>query len=241
MDAGYVSRLVRKLREAGLVDSQPDPGDARVRRLRLTEKGRRAFAPLDKRSAAEVRGTLEAVPTGDRGQLVGAMETIRAVLEKPPNEAMTLQLRAPRAGDFGWVVERHGVLYAREYGWDTTFEGLVAEIVAQFASHPKPARERCWIADHRGERLGSIFLVERSRTVGQLRLLLVEPQARGRGVGRALVQECVRSARALGYRKLALLTNEALDAARHIYAQEGFRRIRKDRSRYSNEYWELGL
>jgi GNAT superfamily N-acetyltransferase len=241
MDAGYVSRLVRKLREAGLVDSRPDPRDARVRRLRLTEKGRRAFAPLDKRSSAEVRGALEAVPAGDRGQLVGAMETIRAVLDKPPHGAVPLQLRAPRPGDFGWVVERHGVLYAREYGWDATFEGLVAGIVATFASHPKPARERCWIAERGAERLGSVFLVEKSRTVGQLRLLLVEPQARGRGVGRALVQECVRTARAIGYRKLVLWTNEVLDAARRIYAREGFRRIRKDRQRYGNEYWELVL
>jgi DNA-binding MarR family transcriptional regulator/GNAT superfamily N-acetyltransferase len=242
LDAGYVSRLVRKLREAGLVESSPDAKDARVKRLALTDKGRRTFAPLERRSAAEAREILEALSPGDRGQVVGAMESIRRVLEREPHEGYLLRLREPRPGDLGWVVARHGALYAQEYGWDFRFEGLVAEIVGRFAATRKPGREHCWIAEHQGERVGSVFLVEKSRLVGQLRLLLVEPEARGRGVGRALVRECIRAARANRYRKLVLWTNEALVAARRIYAGEGFRRIRTDRSTpFSQEYWELAL
>ena len=242
LDAGYVSRLVKKLRETGLVESRADAKDRRIRRLRLTEKGRRTFAALEQRSAAEVRGILEAIPAGDRGEMVASMQSIRTVLERKPSAGHVLQLREPRAGELGWVVARHGAIYAQEYGWDATFEGLVAGIVGRFATRFKSGRERCCIAEHQGERVGCVFLVEKSRTVGQLRLLLVEPQARGRGVGRALVRECVRAARANRYRKLVLWTNESLLAARRIYAEEGFKRIRTDRSTpFSQEYWELAL
>ena len=237
-----MSSLVKKLRETGLVESRADAKDRRIRRLRLTDKGRRTFAALEQRSAAEVRGILEAIPAGDRGEMVASMQSIRTVLERKPSAGHVLQLREPRAGELGWVVARHGAIYAQEYGWDATFEGLVAGIVGRFATRFKSGRERCCIAEHQGERVGCVFLVEKSRTVGQLRLLLVEPQARGRGVGRALVRECVRAARANRYRKLVLWTNESLLAARRIYAEEGFKRIRTDRSTpFSQEYWELAL
>jgi N-acetylglutamate synthase-like GNAT family acetyltransferase len=223
-----------------LVESRADAKDARVRRLRLTEKGRRTFGPLERRSAAEARAVLDALPSGDRGQLCGAMETIRSVLEKEPHQGYLLQLRDPAPGDLGWIVSRHGVLYAREYDWDATFEGLVADIVGRFATEFKPGRERCWIAEHQGERVGCVFLVEKSRTVGQL---APPPRRAGRARARrgaGVVRECVRTARSIGYRKLILWTNEVLLAARHIYAKEGFRRIRTNRStRFSQEYWEL--
>jgi N-acetylglutamate synthase-like GNAT family acetyltransferase len=228
------------------VDARRDAKDGRVRRLRLTEKGRRAFEPLERKSGEEVRRLLDDLPSGSRDELVSAMSAIQAALEKRPLEGLVLQLRAPRAGDFGWVVERHGVLYAQEYGWDASFEGLVAGIVAKFACDPKPARQRAWIAEREGERLGCVFLVEKSKTVGQLRLLLVEPTARGRGVGRALVRECIRTANTIGYRKLMLWTNDVLHSARRIYQREGFRLVKQEKHRswghdLVGQYWELSL
>src|SRR5258706_4260156 len=244
MDAAYVSRIVRRFRDDGLATSIPDPKDARIRRLRLTDKGRRAFEPLDRRSSAQVRAILERLPTGDRGELVGAMTSIRAVLEKPSPGAWMVRLRDPRPGDFGWVVARHGAIYAQEYGWDATFEGLVAEIVGRYVREFSPRREQCWIAESEGERVGCVFLVERSQTVAQLRLLLVEPRARGHGIGRTLVSECVRTARACGYRKLMLWTNDVLRAARRVYEQEGFELVKQEKHRsfgrtLVGQYWEL--
>jgi len=246
MDAAYLSRIVRKFRDQGLLASAPDPRDGRIRRLTLTEKGRRRFAPLERRSSAEVRQILERLSTGDRGTLVHAMGAIRQVLDKDGVEGGVITLRDPRPGDYGWVVERHGAVYAMEHGFDSTFEGLVAGIVGGYLRDRNPARERCWIADHDGERAGCVFLVERSRWVGQLRLLLVEPSARGHGIGAALVDECIRAARRIGYRKLFLWTNDILHAARAIYLKKGFRLVKSEKHRswghdLVGQSWELKL
>jgi DNA-binding MarR family transcriptional regulator/GNAT superfamily N-acetyltransferase len=246
MDPAYVSRILRDFREAGLVSSVADPKDARIKRLRLTESGKKAFAPLDRRSGAEVKAILEKLSTGDRGELVKSMETVQRVLERPVDDSWMLRIREPLPGDFGWVVERHGALYAQEYGWDATFEGLVAEIVAKYLRERKPGRDRCWIAENKGERVGCVFLVQRSASIGQLRLLLVEPRARGHGIGRALVGECVRAARACRCRKLVLWTQGNLHAAHRIYEAEGFRLVKQEKHRsfghnLVGQYWELKL
>ena len=246
MHASQVSRIVGRFREQGLVASSPDARDARIRRLRLTEKGHRTFAPLDARSSTEVRAMLEAMPPGDRGELVGAMGAIRSVLQKDPVAGWIMRLRAPEPGDYGWVVERHGAIYAQEYGWDESFEGFVAELVGRFVKELKPGREECWIAEHEGERVGCVFLVERSKTVGQLRMLLVEPSARGHGIGTALVEQCIRTARACGYKKLMLWTNDVLREARAVYEKKGFHLVRQEKHRsfgkgLVGQFWERDL
>lgn len=229
LHASKLSRTLRRFREAGLVAFAADARDARIKRLSLTERGRRKFDPLDRRSSAEVRLLLDSLSSGDRGRLLAGMAAIRAVLERPPAEGAITRFRDPRPGDFGWVVERHGALYSREYGFNAAFEGLVAEIVGRYVKNLKPRREACWVAESGGERVGCIFLVERSRTVAQLRLLLVEPGARGRGIGRELVRQCVRTARACGYRRLMLWTNDILHAARRIYEAEDFRLVKEEK------------
>ena len=246
MHVSSVSRTLRRLREMGLLTFKPDPRDARMKRLRLTEKGRRTFGPLDLRSSDEVRAMLLELADGRRGQLVGAMAAIRAALDPPASQGWITRLRDPRPGDYGWLIERHGAIYAQEYGWDASFEGLVAEIVGRYVKRLKPKREQCWIAESRGERVGCVFLVERSKTVAQLRLLLVEPGARGHGIGRELVQQCVRTAHAIGYRRLILWTNDVLRAARHLYQDAGFKLVKQEKHRsfghdLVGQYWELEL
>ena len=246
LDGGYLSRILRGLRRRGLVDRRPSASDGRQSLLGLTRRGRAAFATLDERSRREVGAMLDALPSGGPGRLVGAMGTIEQLLGGAPRTAAPYVLRAPLPGDLGWVVHRHGVLYAQEYAWDERFEALVATIVAKFIERHDPARERCWIAEKDGQRIGSVFLVKRSSTVAQLRLLLVEPAARGLGVGAHLVAECERFARAAGYRTITLWTNSILLAARHIYRAAGYRLIHKERhTRFGHdlvgETWEKPL
>lgn len=245
LDRGYLSRILRSFRERGLLRASPAGTDKRVRHLALTGEGRRAFARIDRRSGEEVGAALSALAAGEQESLVSAMRVVEALLE-PHASPRAFHLRGPRPGDYGWVVQRHGALYAQEYGWDERFEALVAEIVAHFIGRFKPGRERCWIAEGEGERLGCVFVVERSPRVAQLRLLLVEPGARGMGVGTELVRQCVGFARTAGYSKVMLWTNDILHSARRIYERAGFRRVSEERHtsfgrRLVGQNWELAL
>jgi DNA-binding MarR family transcriptional regulator/GNAT superfamily N-acetyltransferase len=224
IDAGYLSRVLVRLERQGLVAREPSPTDARRQRARLTADGVAAAAELDRRSAEEIGGLLDAVDEDSRRRLVAAMDTVRAVLEprRPPD---TVVLRAPRPGDYGWIVHRHGVRYAEEHGWETTFEALVARIVADYVEQSEPRREAAWIAEVDGAPVGCVLCVRRTDTVAQLRLLLVEPAARGHGIGGRLVDECVRFAQGAGYEEIVLWTNDVLVAARRLYERAGFRLV----------------
>lgn len=245
LDPGYLSRLLQSLKKRGLVQSRAAAGDARRGLLSLTARGRKAFSVLDSRSREEVAGMLGKLPAAAQARLVEAMQTVESLLGERA-QAPRLALRAHRPGDMGWVVSRHGALYALEYGWDERFEALVAGIVAQFVERFDPARERCWIAEMDGAPVGSVFVVRASRSVAKLRLLLVEPHARGLGLGARLVQECIAFARQKGYRKLVLWTQSNLAAARAIYRKAGFTLAKREKHAsfgvpLTGEYWELAL
>lgn len=231
LDTGYLSRILRGFERSGLVEKRPSPGDGRRRLLSLTARGREAFAPLDSRSRTETETMLRNLSPAAQLRLIGAMGVITKMLDDETGGAATYLLRPHRPGDMGWVVHRHGVLYAEEYGWDETFEALVAEIVAGFIRNFDPERERCWIVERDSEHVGSVFLMahpERER-VAQLRLLLVEPSARGLGLGRRLVDECTRFARQVGYHTVTLWTNDVLVSARRIYEAAGFHLVQEER------------
>jgi DNA-binding MarR family transcriptional regulator/N-acetylglutamate synthase-like GNAT family acetyltransferase len=250
LDAGYLSRILRGLRRQGLVSARAPTADRRQRQLTLTERGRRTFDALDARSTEEVGAMLARLSGAERRELVEAMHGIEDLLGKAADEpeAVTSDalLRDPKPGELGWVVKRHGELYAAEYGWDAEFEGLVAGIVGRFAAELDPRVERCWIAELRGEPAGSVFLVKDSATIARLRLLLVEPWARGHGIGTRLVAECLRFARAAGYARVTLWTNDLLHAARHVYEKAGFRLV-EETPHHSfghdlvGQTWELDL
>jgi DNA-binding MarR family transcriptional regulator/GNAT superfamily N-acetyltransferase len=222
IDAGYLSRLVAGLERRGLVARLPRPGDARSRALALTDAGRATTAGFETASAAEVAHLLGRLSDADQAQLVGAMAKVRRLLGDPP-DGRAFVLRDPAPGDLGWIVHRHGALYAAEYGWDASFEALVAGIVATFAATRDPGRERAWVAERDGEVVGSVFVVRSERPdAAKLRLLYVEPSARRLGLGRALVDEALRFAGAAGYARMTLWTNDVLVAARRIYEAAGF-------------------
>jgi len=231
LDAGYLSRILRGFVANGYLEKVPEKADGRRLELTITPAGRKAFAPLDRASQKETAALLAAMPDAAQSQLVAAMRTVETLLGDSAAVAAPYMLRPHRPGDMGWVVACHGTLYAREYGWDETFEALVAEIAARFVRRYKPQRERCWIAERDGENVGSVFVVEKSPTVAQLRLLIVDPSARGAGIGRRLVAECIDFARRSGYRRMMLWTNGGLDAARHLYEDAGFRLVREERHR----------
>jgi DNA-binding MarR family transcriptional regulator/GNAT superfamily N-acetyltransferase len=247
LDAGYLSRILGGFEQRGLVAKHASKGDARRSVLALTTRGRRAFAALDARSASEVRAMIERVPTTERARMVDAMRTIEEVLGEPATpKDKAYTLRDPRSGDFGWIVHRHGVLYRDEHGWDERFEGLVAGVVAEYVEKRDPSRERVWIAEMHGKIVGCIFLVRGTSAVAKLRLLLVEPEARGVGLGTRLVDECVKFARSAGYRKISLWTNHVLVAARGIYERAGFEIVAREQHRRFGprlvaETWEKKL
>lgn len=254
LDAGYLSRLLRSLKDRGLVTVSRAPGDARQQLLSLSAAGRRAFAPLDKRSRQQNAQLLDSLDETQQQELLQAMQRIEALLGEPPRQAAAFTLRAHRSGDIGWMVSRHGALYAQEFGWDQRFEALVARIGADFIEQFEPAREAAWIAERDGRPVGCVFLVqarnETSRAVepgsAQLRLLLVEPAARGLRMGQTLVRECERFARAAGYRRIRLWTNSVLLAARGIYRNAGYRLVASEAHRsfgqdLVGETWELAL
>ncbi|HEX7298011.1 MAG TPA: helix-turn-helix domain-containing GNAT family N-acetyltransferase [Solirubrobacteraceae bacterium] len=221
IDGGYLSRLLTRLEDQELVARERSPTDARRRRVRLTDAGAAASAELDRRSASEIGALLAGLGEEDEHRLVAAMDVIHDVLGDRPRPAGFV-LRAPRPGDYGWIVHRHGVRYAEEHGWDESFEALVARIVADYVDGAYARREAAWIAEVDGEPVGCVLCVAKTDTVAQLRLLLVEPRARGRGVGTRLVDECLRFARRAGYEEIALWTNDVLHDARRLYERAGF-------------------
>lgn len=247
LDAGYLSRILRGFRKRSLIEQRPSKVDGRQNILSLTRRGRQVFTPLDQRSHDQIGALLGHLSAADQIRVIEAMRAIEGLLgSSPPEPKIPYVLRPPRSGDMGWVVQRHGVLYAEEYGWNEQFEALVAGIVAKFIQQYDPKRERCWIAEREGEPVGSVFLVKESETVARLRLMLVEPKARGLGIGTRLVDECLRFARFAGYRKIVLWTNSVLAAARNIYQKTGFRLVDEE-AHHSfghdliGETWELEL
>ncbi len=248
LDPGYLSRILRGFARAGLLEKHPSPRDSRQRLLSLTDRGRAAFAPLDTASRAQIAAVLAELAPAERRRLVEAMRAVSGLLGDPGQRAEPYLLRPHGPGDMGWVVARHGALYAQEYGWDATFEALVAEIVAGFLRNFDPARERCWIAERNGENVGSVFLMKHPQREGvaRLRLLLVEPSARGLGIGRRLVEECTRFARQTGYQAITLWTNDVLVSARRIYEAAGYRLVHEAPHRsfghdLVEQTWELPL
>jgi len=225
LDDGYLSRILRGFEKDGLIRRTASKADGRQSLLQPTARGRQRYAALDAATRQQIGTMLAALPPAAQQRVVAAMATIMTTLA-PSDAAPALVLRGPRPGDFGWIVERHAVLYAREYGWTEPFEGLCAQIVADFANNHDPRRERCWIAERGGENAGSIFLVKDadspSGDVARIRLLLVEPWARGAGIGERLVQESIAFARGAGYRKITLWTHSILTGARRIYRRAGF-------------------
>jgi DNA-binding MarR family transcriptional regulator/N-acetylglutamate synthase-like GNAT family acetyltransferase len=246
LDAGYLSRILSAFARKKLIRKKASSSDARKSLLRLTDRGQQAFARLNAESQHDISSLLSRVAVGDQRRLITAMRTIESALSAEPEHGAPFILRPPRAGDMGWVVERHGILYAEEYGWNEEFEALVAQIVADFIRNFDPKRERCWIAERRGENAGCVFLVKKRGKIAQLRLLLVEPSARGLGIGKRLVGECIRFSRRAGYRKMMLWTNDVLHAARHIYERNGFRLV-EEKKHHSfghdlvGQNWELRL
>jgi len=223
IDAGYLTRVVARLKDAGLITARRSPEDGRRQVIRLTERGRAEFRTLDARSSEATAAMLAGVPAADRRRLMAAMATIEGTLAPRPGEPpRAYLLREPGPGDLGWMVQRNGAVYAAQYGWDQSYEALVARIVADFAKHHEPARERAWIAEMDGEPVGCVLCVRRDDETAQLRILLVDPAARGLGIGARLVEECVRFAGGAGYRSLVLWTNDMLVSARRLYEAAGF-------------------
>jgi DNA-binding MarR family transcriptional regulator/GNAT superfamily N-acetyltransferase len=246
LDAGYLSRILRSFEKKGLVTKAPSPDDRRQQLLTLTRKGEEAFAPLNKRSSTEIGGLLGPLSGIEQDRLVDSMHAIEDLLGARPEPKAPYLLRPHQPGDMGWVIHRHGVLYAREYGWDETFEALVAEVAASFIKNYDAKCERCWIAEKDGEIVGSVFLVKKSRNVAKLRLLYVEPRARGLGIGARLTAECERFARQAGYTKIVLWTNSVLLAARRIYEKAGYHMVHAEPHRsfghdLVGETWEKKL
>ena len=224
LDPGYLSRLLRGFEQQKLISRNPSPQDGRQTLISLTPAGRDAYEPLDRASQSDIENLLAPLPEADQERLVGAMRTVSSLLGDAAEvtTAPAFILRSHRPGDMGWVTQRHGALYAEEYGLNERMESYVAEVVAKFLREYDPAREHCWIAEQDGAPVGSVFLVRESDDVARLRLLIVDPRARGLGVGRRLVDECIRFARQAGYREITLWTHSILTAARRIYAATGF-------------------
>jgi DNA-binding MarR family transcriptional regulator/GNAT superfamily N-acetyltransferase len=250
LDAGYLSRVLRNFEKRGLIARTAAVGDARQSVLTLPARGRNTYAPLERRSQRDTAAMLAGLKAGDEARLIAAMNTIEELLggRAPNSSAAERQytLRAPKSGDFGWIVKRHAELYGGEYGWIAPFEGVCAQIVADFVNTFDRKRERCWIAEMNGENVGSIMLAKETDSVARIRLLLVDPKARGLGLGARLTDECIRFARRAGYKKMTLWTHRVLTAARHIYQKAGFELMRTERHRswgrpVVSEHWDLEL
>ncbi len=222
LDPGYLSRMLQDFEKGSLLARVKSSFDARQSNLSLTARGKKTFAPFEARSTEQMAQILASLGPGEQHRLLQAMSTIESLLQPRISPSSSFVVRGHRPGDMGWVVHRHGVLYSQEYAYDQRFEALVAEIVAHFVQHFDSKRDACWIAEKDGEIVGSIFLVKKSKTVAKLRLLLVEPSARGLGIGRRLIEECVSFARQALYKKVVLWTQSELRAARHLYEQAGF-------------------
>jgi DNA-binding MarR family transcriptional regulator/N-acetylglutamate synthase-like GNAT family acetyltransferase len=246
LDAGYLSRIVQSFDEKGLITRKPLPADRRQYQLSLTAKGRQAFAKLNLGSQNEVAAMLARLSASDATRLTQAMATIEAVLDQRRSQPASFMLRSHRVGDMGWVISRQAAAYAADYNWDISYEALVAEICAQFIKNYDAAREHCWIAEVGGEPVGSIFLVKATDEIAKLRLLQVEKKARGLGVGRALVEQCIQGARERGYSRMTLWTQSILLAARGIYQSAGFKLVKEEKHHsfgvdLVGETWERDL
>jgi DNA-binding MarR family transcriptional regulator/N-acetylglutamate synthase-like GNAT family acetyltransferase len=251
LDAGYLSRLLRNFEKRGLISRKTSANDARQSHLALTPRGRKLFAPMEERSQQQAGAMLDTLDTAQQEEIVAAMHAIETLLASPPEtkpgSTARYILREPRIGDFGWIVSRHAELYAKEYGWTEPFEGLCAQIVADFVNNFDPKLERCWVAEINGANVGCVLLVKDDQPgVARLRLLLVDPKGRGLGLGARLVDECVSFARAAGYKKITLWTHSILTAARHVYEKAGFTLSSSEpRHSWGNdvvaEFWDLDL
>ena len=245
IDAGYLSRILARFAKSGLATQERSKADGRRQVIQLTRRGRAAFKLLDTRSTEQVRTLLSRLGDEQQRRLVGAMKSIEEIFEPSPGPEPYI-LHQPGPGDLGWVVQRHGELYAQEYGWDESFEALVARIVADYVDDRDPRRENAWIAELGGEPVGCVFCVKKDETTAQLRLLLVDPRARGVGIGSRLVEECIRFARRTGYQQMTLWTNDVLEAARRIYERAGFTLVEEERHRsfghdLVGQNWSLAL
>jgi DNA-binding MarR family transcriptional regulator/GNAT superfamily N-acetyltransferase len=246
LDAGYLSRVLRDFEKRGFISRETSPDDARQTHIALTARGEKAFAPFEKRSQEQTGSMLKTLSADEQARLVGAMTTIEGLLGGGVAAKREYTLRPHRTGDLGWIVTRHAELYRQEYGWTEPFEGLCAQIVADFDNNFDPKLERCWIAEMNGENVGCVMLVKDKPGVARLRLLLVDPKARGLGLGQRLVDECVRFARKAGYKKITLWTHSILAAARHTYEKAGFSLTSSEKKRSWGkdvvaEYWDLTL
>lgn len=250
LDPGYLSRVLRNFEKRGLIRRETSPKDGRQSHLTLTPRGKKSFVPLDARSQRDTAAMLGKLAPADQARLTAAMATIETLLEgrlqDGPAANRNYILRAPRPGDFGWIVKRNAELYAQDYGWVAPFEGVCAQIVADFVNKFDQSRERCWIAELDGENVGAVMLANDGDGVARVRLLLVEPKARKLGIGAQLVDELIRFARAAGYRKITLWTHSVLTAARHIYQKAGFKLMRSEGHQswgqpVVSEYWDLEL
>ena len=247
LDAGYLSRILQRLEKQKLVEKRSEKADARKSILTLSEKGKGEFARLDKMSRGQIENILAKLSSADQRRILDSMKTIEQLLSpRPIDNYRSYVLRQPQPGDLGWVVQANGRLYTEEYGWDETYEAMTAQIVADYVKKFDPKRERCRIAEKGGEPVGSVFLVKRSATVAKLRILIVDPKARGLGIGKRLVDECTRFARQAGYKKITLWTNSVLLAARRIYKQAGYKMVSAEKNHIFgkdlvSETWELKL
>lgn len=248
LDPAYLSRMLKRFRDKGLIDSEPDPADRRSQILSMTATGRELYLSLGERARQRIAADLESFGEHERQRLVGAMQDIRTMLDPGVSEQKTTPviLRPHRIGDMGWLIESQATGYAREYGLNEKFEGLIAEVAGKFIANYNPARECSWIAERDGKRLGSILVADAGNNAAKIRLLYLEPEARGLGLGRTLVNECIRFARDAGYDTLSLWTNDFLKAAVHIYATAGFRLVSEERHAMFGpecvgQTWEMDL
>jgi len=244
LDAGYLSRLVGQFEKSGLIRKERSPSDGRQSFLSITAMGRKAMELLERRTVRQVGDVLHRLSDPEQARLVTALRTVERMIAPEPVAQPGIVLREPKPGDLGWIVARHATLYAEEYGWGENFEGLCAQIVAEFAANYDAKRERCWIAEMDGENVGSVFLVRDTDEIARLRLLLVDPVARGRGLGMRLTDECIRFAKAAGYRGVTLWTHGVLSAARHVYSKAGFTLTSSEKRRsfgkpVVSEIWDL--
>ncbi|NHK29705.1 MAG: MarR family transcriptional regulator [Asgard group archaeon] len=246
LDPGYLSRILSSFKQQGLIKKVKSKKDARQRLLSLTKEGQKAFSLLDKRSTDEIKEMLNDLSETEQKKLLTAMNSIRSLLDKGFKFSEPFFLRTHEPGDMGWIVYLHGYLYSQEYGWNEEFEALVSQIVADFLKNFNPAKERCWVAEMDREIVGSVFVVYESDNTAKLRLLLVDPKARGMGLGTRLVEECIKFARRCGYKKLVLWTNSVLLEANHIYKKKGFKLVNQEKHHsfghdLIGENWELVL
>ncbi|OWV78385.1 MarR family transcriptional regulator [Rhizobium sp. R634] len=245
LDPAYLSRILKRFRAEGLIETNPDPADLRSQIIAVTERGRGEFEELGRRANAQIAARFDTLATGEPQAVVSAMDTIRALLDPAAKPAPAI-IRPHRAGDIGWIVQSQGRFYAEEYGWDLRFEALVAEVAGKFLANFDPAMEYCWIAERGGVNVGSVLVANGGDGIAKLRLLYVDKAARGLGLGKLLVDECIRFCRQKGYRELSLWTNDMLETARAIYIKSGFRLVSEERHRMfgpeaNGQTWVLNL